>query len=603
MLSTSHSLRRLRSACLPLLLFLFGWSSAALAANQLDGHPSPYLAQHAGDPVAWRDWREDVFRDARADNRLVFVSIGYFSCHWCHVMQRESYQDDAVAKLLNEHFISVKIDRELEPDLDQRLVGFVEAIRGSAGWPLNVFLTPQGYPITGFTYLPRDGFADVLDQLQQEWQANHAQLAAAAQRFFEEQMADDGNEAYNAPQIPSAKLVDAFVAQAMLAADEMLGGFGDTSKFPNVPQLGSLLEAVRRDPGLDADVADFVRLTLQAMATRNLADHVNDGFFRYTTDPDWQTPHFEKMLYDNAQLSSLYLRAAQLWPDAGYGALALRTLDFVEDNLKHPDGGYMSSLSAVDRDDREGGAYWWQRAQLAELLGADDFAYVEKLWQLNPASGEFLAGPLIGAFADGEPERNQRIRQKLKLRDATMPADDKRLASWNAMLLEALTRASSFDERFERRAQILYRDLQRLFYRDGELIRFAGNAEVAAAVFEDYAQLARAFDFYGRHFDDTDARQLAARLVERAHARFLRNGRWQPKAQPLIPVAAGKWIMPDLVFYSPMSLWLETALNLRGLDQEVRRDAEQMLTRATREMLDAPYFYGSFILLRAAGDA
>ncbi len=592
------------AAQLPILILLLTVAPGpVLAANELAGHPSPYLAQHAGDPVAWRDWQEDVFREARAQNRLVFVSVGYFSCHWCHVMQRESYQDEAIAKLLNDGYISVKIDRELEPDLDQRLIGFVEAIRGSAGWPLNVFLTPEGYPITGFTYLPNETFADVLGQLQSEWQTNHEKLAAAARRFFEEQMADDGNEAYNAPQIPSEKLVDAFVAQSMLAADEMLGGFGNTSKFPNVPQLASLLEAVRRNPDIDPDVSDFVRLTLHSMAARNLVDHVNDGFFRYTTDPDWQTPHFEKMLYDNAQLASLYLQAAQLWPDAGYQELALRTLDFVEDNLRHPDGGYMSSLSAVDRDDREGGAYWWQRAELDETLGSDDFAYVEQLWQLNPADSELLAGPLIGSSAQGEPERNRRIRQKLRQREATMPADDKRLASWNAMLLEALTRASDFDARFEKRARSLYRELDRLFYRDGQPIRFAGNAEVAAAVFEDYAQLASAFHRYGLRFDDAGATERAVRLVERAHARFLRNGRWQPKAQPLIPVADGKWIMPDLVFFSPMSLWLETTLALPGTDAEVRRDAEQMLTRATREMLDSPYFYGSFIMLRAAGDA
>ncbi len=595
---------RLPSARLSLLLFLcFGVFGTSLTANELDGHPSPYLAQHAGDPVAWRDWKEDVFRDARAQNRLVFVSVGYFSCHWCHVMQRESYQDEAIAKLLNDGYISVKIDRELEPDLDQRLIGFVEAIRGSAGWPLNVFMTPEGYPITGFTYLPRENFADVLGQLQTEWDVNHEKLAAAARRFFDEQMANDGNEAFNAPQIPSAKLVDAFVAQAMLAADEMLGGFGNTSKFPNVPQLAGLLEAVRRNPDIDPDVSDFVRLTLHSMASRNLVDHVNDGFFRYTTDPDWQTPHFEKMLYDNAQLASLYLQAAQLWPDAGYEELALRTLDFAEDNLKHPDGGYMSSLSAVDRDDREGGAYWWQRSELSEKLGSEDFAYVEQLWQTNSADSEFLAGPLVGSAAQGDAERNQRIRQKLRQRDSSMPADDKRLASWNAMMLEALTRASDVDARFERRAKTLYRDLDRLFYLDGELIRFAGNAEVAAAVFEDYAQLASAFRRYGRRFEDKGALERATRLVERAHTRFLRNGRWQPKAQPLIPVAAGKWIMPDLVFYSPMSLWLESALDLSGLDADVRRDAEQMLTRATREMLDSPYFYGSFIMLRAAADA
>ena len=594
--------RNPRAAAVAVLLLaasLFTGSDGARAANQLADHPSPYLAQHADDPVAWRDWQESVFADAREQNRLVFVSIGYFSCHWCHVMQRESYRDETVAKLLNDHFISVKVDRELEPDLDQRLITFVELIRGSAGWPLNVFLTPEGYPITGFTYLPRDTFADVLGQLQTEWRANHAKLGDAARRFFDEQLRDDGNEAYDAPQIPSVELVDAFVAQAMLAADELLGGFGNTTKFPNVPQLEALFEAVRRDPGLDRDVADFVRLTLRSMATRNLLDHVNHGFFRYTTDPDWQTPHFEKMLYDNAQLASLYLQAERHWPGAGYAAIAHRTLDFVESSLRHPAGGYMSSLSAVDRDDREGGAYWWDRETLARLLPAADVDYLVELWQLRDSDSEFLAGPLVGPGAGGDAERNRRILKRLQTRGADMPVDDKRLASWNAMLLNALTLAGDSDERYAERARRLYAEMVELFFRDGEPIRFAGNADIAAAVFEDYAQLAAAFDRFGRRFDVAGARERAARLVERAHNRFLRNGRWQPKAQPLIPVAAGKWVMPDLVLHSPMTLWLEVALEGDGIDPGVRRDAAKMLNRATREMLDSPYFYGSFILLRA----
>ena len=150
-----------------LLLLLALVSPLSVASNQMADHPSPYLALHAGDPVRWRTWDESVFTEARRDNRLVYVSIGYFSCHWCHVMQRESYQDAAVAEVLNQHFIAVKVDRELDPDLDRRLMDFVEKVRGAAGWPLNVFLTPEGYPVTGFTYLPRDQFIDVLDRLRQ----------------------------------------------------------------------------------------------------------------------------------------------------------------------------------------------------------------------------------------------------------------------------------------------------------------------------------------------------------------------------------------------------------------------------------------------------
>ena len=549
---------------IPLLFFvlLLGLALSARAANELGGHPSPYLALHGEDPVAWTTWQEDVFARAQADNRLVFVSVGYFSCHWCHVMQRESYQDADIAALLNRAYVSVKVDRELDPDLDQRLIDFVEKVRGSAGWPLNVFLTPQGYPVTGFTYLPPAEFESLLQRLERQWRDNGDEIAAAAEEFFRTQMQDFENQAYIAAEIPVTNLIDAFVAQSMLAADELLGGFGNTSKFPNVPQLDTLLDIIAREPELDPDVADFVRLTLRAMHSENLRDHVNHGFFRYTTDPDWQTPHYEKMLYDNAQLAALYLKAHRLWPDQGYATVAAQTLDFVERRLKHVRGGYMSSLSAVDREDREGGAYLWTRQQLEAFLGAEDIDYLAQRGQFDAGAGEFLIGPLDGPAAGGDAERNAAILEALRRRgDAGMPADDKRLAAWNAMLLDALVTAASEDKRFVRRAETLFGDMRELFFDDAALIRFAGNAGIAEAVLEDYAQVAHAFFNYGKRFDEPAAIDLARGLIEEAHRRFLVNDRWRQKSRSLIPLAPGKWIMSDLVFFACGcgSRWKSTA--------------------------------------------
>ncbi len=570
-----------------------------LAANRLAGHPSPYLALHGNDPVDWRPWQAEVFAEAAKDNRLVLVSVGYFSCHWCHVMQRESYQDEAVASMLNRHYVSVKVDRELDPDLDQRLIGFVERVRGSAGWPLNVFLTPEGYPLTGFTYLPRDNFHRLLGQLEAEWRENHVELSKAAKRFFEQQIQDDPGTEIDAPQLPAGRLLGAFVAQSMLAADQLQGGFGDTSKFPNVPQLDALLEVIAANEHIDPDVVDFVRLTLDVMSSSNLSDHLNGGFFRYTVDPDWQTPHYEKMLYDNAQLASLYLRAHELWPKAGYAHTAQRTLDFVEAELKHPQGGYMSSLSAVDEDNIEGGAYLWDREQLEAALSRDELKYLKNLWQLETIPNDFLPRPLDSAIAGGDADRNQAILKKLRTQNrGRMPPDDKRLASWNAMLLDALTLAADRDIRFEKRARGLYQFMRKEFFLEDRLIRFAGNPEVASAVLEDYTEVAIAFYRYGRQFDDQDAVERARILTETAHAYFLQDGRWRQKTDSLIPVAPGQWIMADQVFRSPMSLWIEAALNIPGVDGELRDNARQMLQRANRELVEAPYFYGSFILLR-----
>ena len=582
-----------------LILLLTLCPQVAVAANQMAGHPSPYLALHADDPVHWRSWDEIVFSEARKDNRLVFLSIGYFSCHWCHVMQRESFKDTAVAGVLNRHFIAVKIDRELNPDLDRRLMNFVEKVRGAAGWPLNVFLTPDGYPVTGFTYLPRGQFLDVLNQLESAWRENHAEYASAAKTFFESALQDSDNQSFNAPQIPPDQLSDAFVSQTMLVADELQGGFGETSKFPSVPQLDALLRIIGRDPGLDPDVGAFVRLTLDSMARRNLHDHVHDGFFRYTTDPDWETPHYEKMLYDNAQLASLYLKAHQLWPEAGYADVALRTLEFVETWLKHDDGGYMSSLSAVDADNREGAAYLWTREQLESYLDAAELARLDQLWPGKTRLGEFLVGPLIGNEASDPPGMDRRIRARLRTRAPDIPVDDKRLAAWNAMMLEALTLAARHDDIYSKRADRLYRYMRRAFLRaDGSLRRLADNDTVAAAVLEDYAQLAHAFLRYGQAFGDNDAIAQAAAIAGRAHELFVEDGRWRQKTDNFIPLDAPQWIIPDRVFFSPMTLWLQTALSVDGLDPAVRASAESMLLRASRDMLDSPYFYGSYILLR-----
>jgi len=573
---------------------------AAWASNQLAGHPSPYLALHAGDPVNWRPWQAEVFKDARQDNRLVFVSVGYFSCHWCHVMQQESYQDEGIAKLLNQSYIAVKVDRELDPDLDRRLIDFVEKTRGSAGWPLNVFLTPDGYPIVGFTYLPSNTFANVIQELDDAWQKDQDQLADAARNFFETQMQNQENQAFVAPQIPSQEMIGAFVSQTMLLADELQGGIGNTSKFPNVPQLDTLLTIIQQNPELDKDVVDFVQLTLHMMASKNLQDHVNSGFFRYTTDPDWYTPHFEKMLYDNAQLAMLYLRAHEFWPDQGHADTAKRTLDFVEDNLKHPDGGYMSSLSAVDVDNKEGGAYFWSREQLSAALEDQELEYLLKLWPVETKNGEFLIKPLTGQGASGESAKNLTILEKLQSRGSkSMPIDDKRLASWNAMMLDALITASEIDSRYAERARTLFRFMRNNFYRADSLIRFAGNAKTADAVLEDYAQVAKSFLNFGKRFDSEEATRIATQLTESAYALFLKDGRWQQKAESLIPIAPGKWIIPDQVFFSPMTLWIEVALEAPGLNPVVRAGANEMLQRATRDMLDSPYLYGSFIMLRA----
>ena len=586
-----------------LLLFTAALTSVIDATadngNQLADHPSPYLAMHASDPVNWRSWQGDVFAEARARNQLVLVSVGYFSCHWCHVMQRQSYRHPQTADFLNRHFLAVKVDRELQPDLDRRLIEFVRQVRGVAGWPLNVFLTPEGYPLTGFTYLPQPDFLRVLQQLDRQWQTGHVAMSATAREYF------DDSAQYHARfadlQLPAERLLGDFITQTMQTADVLQGGLGDTSKFPNVPQMQSLLDSLAQSPERADEIAEFIRLTLDNMAALNLQDHVNGGFFRYTTDPDWQTPHFEKMLYDNAMLASLYLQAERLWPAQGYADTALRTLDFIETGLRHPRGGYMSSVSAVDRDNREGGAYLWSSRRLEALLSAPELEHLQGRWQQQTLGDALLLRPPVDIKPADYGAHDRAILRKLRRQaELAMPVDNKRLASWNAMMLSALTLAADFDDRFESRARIQFSNMRAYFFSDSRLLRLAANADVATATFEDYANTAQAFLRFGERFQQADAIRLSRQLTEQAYRLFFRDGHWQSAITAQLPLMRDQRALEDQVLLSPQTLWLATALTLPELDAEIRASASKQLNRVTRDMFDRPYFYGSLILLRVA---
>jgi len=388
----------------------------------------------------------------------------------------------------------------------------------------------------------------------------------------------------------------------MSVADELQGGFGETSKFPQLPQLLSLMNLI--DPGRESsDQAEkFIHLTLRSMAEANLIDHINGGFFRYTIDPDWQTPHYEKMLYDNAQMVLLYLRAENLWPNRGYRQIAEDTLQFIQSKLLHPGGGYVSSLSAVDVNSQEGGGYLWTRQQLAQTLSGEDFKYLGVIWQLDQVSSsatEFLARPLIGPGSRGEAMRNNKIRQQLQaVEKPAMPIDDKRLASWNALMLQALVAAASFDEHYLAPASRQFDFMSGTFFENGNLVRFAGNGMLAETTFEDYAFVSLAFLQYGQAFKDPEAIRRAHDLATRAYQRYFENDRWHLNNRSLIPGDPGLWIIQDTALSSALTAWLSVVMSSSSINPKMRLKGNQILHRVSQSMVDTPYYYGSFILLR-----
>jgi len=338
------------------------------------------------------------------------------------------------------------------------------------------------------------------------------------------------------------------------------------------------------------------------MAEANLIDHINGGFFRYTIDPDWQTPHYEKMLYDNAQMVLLYLRAENLWPNRGYRQIAEDTLQFIQSKLLHPGGGYVSSLSAVDVNSQEGGGYLWTRQQLAQTLSGEDFKYLAVIWQLDQVSSsatEFLARPLIGPGSRGEAMRNNKIRQQLQaVEKPAMPIDDKRLASWNALMLQALVAAASFDEHYLAAASRQFDFMSGTFLENGNLVRFAGNGRLAETTFEDYAFVSLAFLQYGQAFKDPEAIRRSHDLATRAYQRYFENDRWHLNNRSLIPGDPGLWIIQDTVLPSALTAWLSVVMSSSSINPQMRLKGNQILHRVSQSMVDTPYYYGSFILLR-----
>src|SRR6188474_2555176 len=359
-------------------------------SNRLAGEQSPYLLQHANNPVEWYPWGPDAFEAARAAGKPIFLSIGYATCHWCHVMERESFENAGVARALNESFISIKVDREERPDVDRVYMTFVQATTGSGGWPMSVWLTPELQPFYGGTYFPpaaqwgRPGFVDVLAEIGRAWREDRLQVVKSAAEIVDRLalLARGQDE----PKAPGESALTKTFHQFQQSFDTRRGGFGDAPKFPRPSELLFLLrESVR--VGNDAGHKMTVQ-TLRAMALGGMRDHIGGGFHRYSVDGDWRVPHFEKMLYDQAQLVLAYLEAAQATGDPFFAQVADDTLQYVGRELTSAEGGFYSAEDADSVPPEapagehvhpvEGAFYTWRASDLRDVLGEDYRAFAER---------------------------------------------------------------------------------------------------------------------------------------------------------------------------------------------------------------------------------
>jgi uncharacterized protein YyaL (SSP411 family) len=567
-------------------------ASALDLRNEMADSDSPYLILHAKDPVKWQTWSKETLALARKSRRLLYVSDGYYACLWCHVMQRESYRNLRIAAYLNAHFIPVKVDRELNEGLDDALQDFAAAVIRQGGWPLNAFVTPEGYPLTVVLYQPPADFLETLMRVEASWTADAAKLSALAKAAVPE-VPQVTEKPYGAGE--KQALVDAFIKQSMAEADTLEGGFGEAAKFPHVPQLRLLLEWQSKMP--DQQLAKWLRLTLDAMAGRGMRDHVNGGFFRYTTDPGWTVPHFEKMLYDNAQLSMLYLRAAQVMKDPEYGAVARSTLDFMLAFLHDQEsGGFYSSISAVDESGKDGAFYLWSREEIRTALPPEEFALARRIWKLDQPSpfnsGDYLPANYVQPdVAEQKLLRDAYARLASKRDGNDLPRDRKMLTGLNGLTLSAFSMASSYDPRYRQAAQQLARFMQSQ-WRNGLLDkgRF-GNRTLQDGELEDYAYGAAGLLDYAEAFSDKPARQLAAQWAAQAWKLFAGSKGWKSERVSLLKSMQSQAILEDGATPSPSAALIAVSLKLGKDGSGLYKFAGKALNWRDREFSLDPFAY------------
>ncbi|MBI1915712.1 MAG: thioredoxin domain-containing protein [Planctomycetes bacterium] len=486
--------------------------------NRLSHETSPYLRQHAHNPVDWYAWGPEALERARQLDRPIFLSIGYSACHWCHVMEHESFEDDEVARLLNDHFVSIKVDREERPDLDQIYMASVQLLTGQGGWPMSVFLTPDLRPFFGGTYFPPDdrygrpGFKRLLRWLVDLWQKERGKVDEQAGAVTEHLQSVGQFE-------PGEGALDEGVLQRAVGHlgrrfDPMYGGFGQPPKFLHTMDLRLLLRAWKRFDLPDA--LHMVRHTLEKMAMGGIYDHLGGGFARYSTDARWLVPHFEKMLYDNALLVVVYLEAFQATRDPFFREVVEETLGWVEREMTSPEGPFFSTLDA-DSEGEEGKFYVWTQQEVEQVLSKDTADLFNAVYGVEPEgnwedphdhahrpknilnrSKTFEQCARLYKLDEGELRRRMAEARTALLQVRSQRIwpgrDEKMLTSWNALMIDALAQAAQVFDRpgyAERAAKAADFLLTRMSGADGRLFRTysSGTAPKLNAYLEDYAYL------------------------------------------------------------------------------------------------------------------
>ncbi len=586
--------------------------------NRLARETSPYLLQHAHNPVDWYPWGDEAFAKAEQENKLVLVSIGYSTCHWCHVMEHECFEDEEVARLMNERFVCIKVDREERPDVDQVYMSAVQLMTGRGGWPLNCFTLPDRRPVYGGTYFPKEQWMQVLEQLSGKWAKDPKDVARHAAQLHEGLQQVDLVTLNTAPPAFAQRDVDQLADAFDKEFDTAWGGAARAPKFP-LPNNYEFLLRYAVSTGNKA-FARQVRLTLGKMAQGGIFDQIGGGFARYSTDISWKVPHFEKMLYDNAQLISLYSHAYQAFKDEAYRDVVRRTIGWAVREMRSPEGLWHSALDA-DSEGHEGLFYLWTAQQLGEVLDEEDLAFAKDLYNVD-GEGYWEEGRsiLLRTMDDAEyarkhglvpgelaarrervdtrllAAREQRIRPSL---------DDKVITSWNAMMVTALCDAyeafgdSAHLEQARSTMQLLLSACRRP---DGGLwhVRTKGHAAVNGYL-EDYSfTLEALIALYQATFEEhwlMEAQQLARYAIghffDQASGMFLFTSKEDP------PLIARRMEVNDNVIPASNSSMAKALFTLGHVfdDKQFLAISRQQLNNVKPAMQDYPTGYSNWALL------
>jgi uncharacterized protein YyaL (SSP411 family) len=501
--------------------------------NLLAKETSPYLLQHAGNPVQWYPWGEDALVKSRDEDKPIFLSIGYSACHWCHVMAHESFEDVQVAAILNQHFVSIKVDREERPDLDQIYMTAVQAMTGSGGWPMSVFLTPEGSPFYGGTYFPPQprygvpGFTQVLQTIVDAWQSRREELVASGEKLvaaIQQQGQADATSTIKRRDLDENTLHSAFQALQQ-SFDGANGGWGQAPKFPQPMALEFLLRYHYATS--NADALEMVTQTLEAMARGGVYDQLGGGFHRYSVDDRWLVPHFEKMLYDNSQLARVYLHAWQVTGNEFFRTITEEILDYVMREMTDPSGGFYSTQDA-DSEGEEGKFFVWTPDEIRKVLGQDAEEFMTAYGVTSHGNFE---GKNILEFVGDLDQRPALAEARRKLFEAREQRvhpghDEKVLTSWNGLMLAAFAEAArtlnreDYRQVAERNAEFLLRESRQ---ENGRLLHSwkQGDARLNGYL-EDYSYLIEGLlELYQTAFDAqwfVAAQELAETMVARFQA-------------------------------------------------------------------------------------